>query len=67
MDLDWKNNNEFATCSEDRTILLWKIGKNEPTKRFIGHKDEISTIKWDPAVSLLASCSEDKTAMVWAA
>jgi transducin (beta)-like 1 len=41
MDIDWKNNNEFATCSEDKSILLWKIDQNEPVKKFEGHKDEI--------------------------
>lgn len=34
-------------------------------RKFEGHRDEISTIKWDPAGSLLASCSEDQTAMIW--
>jgi WD40 repeat protein len=37
MDADWKNNKELATCSGDKTILLWRLGEDKPIKEFRGH------------------------------
>ncbi|EFA78669.1 putative protein serine/threonine kinase [Heterostelium album PN500] len=65
LDIDWRNNTQFASCSTDRLIHLCEIGKNRPIKTFQGHDDEINAIKWDPSGTLLASCSDDTTAKIW--
>lgn len=65
LDVDWKNNVTFATCSTDKLIYVCKLGENAPLKRFEGHGDEVNAIKWDPTGSLLASCSDDCTAKIW--
>ncbi|ORX58485.1 WD40 repeat-like protein [Piromyces finnis] len=65
MDVDWKDNTTFASCSTDKQILVCQLGSLKPLKRFIGHEDEVNIIKWDPESSLLASCSDDRTACVW--
>ncbi|KAK2985658.1 hypothetical protein RJ640_006921 [Escallonia rubra] len=62
LDVDWRNNVSFATCSTDHMIYVCKVGENRPVKTFSGHKGEVNAIKWDPTGSLLASCSDDFTA-----
>ncbi|CAK0781123.1 hypothetical protein CVIRNUC_005291 [Coccomyxa viridis] len=65
LDVDWKNNTSFATCSTDKMIHVCKLGETQPLKTFEGHKDEVNAIKWDPTGKLLASCSDDHTAKIW--
>ncbi|GAX74780.1 hypothetical protein CEUSTIGMA_g2227.t1 [Chlamydomonas eustigma] len=65
LDVDWKNNTSFATCSTDKLIHVCKLGESTPQRTFQGHADEVNAIKWDPSGRLLASCSDDKTAKVW--
>uniref|UniRef100_A0ACD5XLS1 Uncharacterized protein n=2 Tax=Avena sativa TaxID=4498 RepID=A0ACD5XLS1_AVESA len=65
LDVDWRNNNSFATCSNDKMIYVCKIGDPRPVKAFSGHESEVNCIKWDPSGSLLASCSDDWTAKIW--
>nr|GMD99428.1 F-box-like/WD repeat-containing protein TBL1X isoform X2 [Ipomoea batatas] len=62
LDVDWRNNTSFATCSTDNMIYVCKVGDNRPVKSFSGHQGEVNAIKWDPSGSLLASCSDDSTA-----
>ena len=65
LDVDWRDDSTFATCSSDKTIHVCRLGLNRPLRTFTGHKDEVNAIKWDPSGRLLASCSDDKTAKVW--
>lgn len=65
LDVDWRNNASFATCSTDNMIYVCKIGEVRPVKAFSGHQGEVNAIKWDPSGSLLASCSDDGTAKIW--
>nr|CAD1819467.1 unnamed protein product [Ananas comosus var. bracteatus] len=65
LDVDWRNNNSFATCSTDNMIYVCKIGESRPVKAFSGHQGEVNAIKWDPTGSLLASCADDGTAKIW--
>eukprot|EP00798_Chlamydomonas_sp_ICE-L_P020287 gene20287-27045_t len=65
LDLDWRNNTTFASCSTDKLIYVCKLGETAPVKTFKGHTDEINAVRWDPSGKLLASCSDDRTAKVW--
>ncbi|CAM6099762.1 unnamed protein product [Calypogeia fissa] len=65
LDVDWRNNVSFATCSTDKMIYVCKLGESRPVKLFAGHQDEVNAIKWDPTGTLLASCSDDFTAKIW--
>jgi transducin (beta)-like 1 len=65
LDVDWRTNVSFATCSTDHMIYVCKVGENRPVKPFSGHQGEVNAIKWDPTGSLLASCSDDSTAKIW--
>uniref|UniRef100_A0A383WGZ9 LisH domain-containing protein n=1 Tax=Tetradesmus obliquus TaxID=3088 RepID=A0A383WGZ9_TETOB len=65
LDVDWRNNNTFATCSTDKAIHVCRLGETRPIKTFTGHTDEVNAIRWDPSSKLLASCSDDTSAKVW--
>lgn len=65
LDVDWRDDTSFATCSTDKSIHVCEYGKNRPLKTFLGHTDEVNAIKWDPTGSYLASCSDDYTAKIW--
>lgn len=65
LDVDWKNNDSFASCSTDMYIHLCKLGEVQPLKTFQGHTNEVNAIKWDPQGQLLASCSDDMSLKIW--
>lgn len=68
LDVDWKDLKTFASCSTDKTIKVCTIegADNQPIQTFLGHKDEVNAIKWDPSGNILASCSDDTSAKLWA-
>lgn len=65
LDVDWRNNDSFASCSTDMYIHLCKLGHDQPLKTFQGHTNEVNAIKWDPQGRLLASCSDDMSLKIW--
>eukprot|EP01052_Picozoa_sp_SAG31_P010703 SAG31_NODE_594_length_13670_cov_2.624642_5_plen_497_part_00 len=65
LDVDWRDDESFASCSTDNHIYVCQLGSDQPLRRFSGHKDEVNAVKWDPTGTLLASCSDDCTAKVW--
>lgn len=64
LDVDWLNNQQFASCSGDTRIAVSQIGKTH-TIFLEGHSGEVNKIEWDPDGRYLASCSDDKTVRVW--
>ena len=67
LDVDWASDRMFASCSSDRSIALCTLGQDTPSRTFTGHTDEINSISWSPAKTLLASGSDDGTARLWSA
>lgn len=65
LDVDWKDNETFASCSTDKTVQVCRVGATRPLKIYTGHTDEVNGVKWDPSGRYLASCSDDCTAKVW--
>lgn len=65
LDVDWKDDVTFASCSTDKTVQICRVGFARPIKTYTGHADEVNAVKWDPSGTLLASCSDDCTAKVW--
>jgi len=65
LDVDWRDDETFASCSTDRCIHVCTIGDTTPNKTFSGHKDEVNAITWDPSGRLLASCSDDCSTKLW--
>ncbi|KAG6846110.1 hypothetical protein H0H87_006474 [Tephrocybe sp. NHM501043] len=67
LDVDWLDNETFATCGADKAIYLMSVNETQPLKMLAprGHTDEINQIKINPAGTRLASCSDDRTARIW--
>ena len=65
LDVDWKDDTTFASCSSDQTVHIYNVDTNAPLKIYKGHKDEVNAVKWSPSGKYLASCSDDCTAKVW--
>jgi len=65
LDVDWRDNTSFASCSVDKMIYVCELGKKSPVRCFQGHSDEVNCLKWDCSGRFLASCSDDHTAKVW--
>lgn len=65
LDIAWRNNETFATCSTDKMIYLCEVGKQKPLTQFSGHTDEVNAIEWSSDSQRLVSCSDDFTARLW--
>eukprot|EP00040_Diaphanoeca_grandis_P015807 m.81094 g.81094 ORF g.81094 m.81094 type:complete len:474 (-) comp25384_c0_seq1:119-1540(-) len=73
LDVDWRNDECFASCSQDMAIYVCQVGAVTPVKRFgapggtssDGHTDEVNAIRWDSEGAYLASCSDDCSAKIW--
>eukprot|EP00039_Didymoeca_costata_P001260 m.51107 g.51107 ORF g.51107 m.51107 type:complete len:534 (+) comp10710_c0_seq1:180-1781(+) len=71
LDVDWRNAETFASCSQDMCIYVCQVGSFTPIRKFnggtgtVGHTDEVNAIKWDQSGKHLASCSDDFTAKIW--
>jgi transducin (beta)-like 1 len=65
LDVDWLDNQTFASCSGDTRIALCAIGRASVVQFLEGHKGEVNKIAWDSSRRLLASCSDDRTVRVW--
>nr|KAJ3422503.1 Transducin (beta)-like 1 X-linked receptor 1 [Polyrhizophydium stewartii] len=65
LDVDWRDDSTFATCSTDKQIYVCQLGSLEPLRQYSGHEHEVNAIKWDPSGTYLASCSDDRTAKIW--
>lgn len=65
LDVDWRDDRSFASCSSDKTVQYVEIGRSRPTRVFHGHTNEVNALQWDSGGSLLASCSDDRTVRIW--
>lgn len=65
LDVDWRDDKSFASCSTDKMIYLCSLDEPGPLRAYEGHRDEINCLRFDDSASLLASCSDDTTAKVW--
>lgn len=65
LDVSWRDHVTFATCSADKHIYINQMGSFEPLQQFVGHDEEVNSIRWDSTNLLLASSSDDCTAKIW--
>lgn len=65
LDADWRDDTTFATCSNDGTIAVCKLGSDKPLKVFGGQTSEVNMVRWDPTKELLAASSDDSMVRIW--
>lgn len=59
------NGNHIATCSRDKTIIVWDQESIEPKLTISGHEAPVNAIVYDGTGKRLVSASADKTIRVW--
>lgn len=75
LDVAWRDDSTFATCSTDSSIYVCKVGMNEREalcsfrganeSEGNGHSNDVNAVRWDPSKKVLASCSDDCTVRLW--
>ncbi|KAH8990194.1 WD40 repeat-like protein [Lactarius hatsudake] len=65
LDLDWLDEELFASCSADKVIHVLSVNHPEPIAVLTGHEGEVNQIKANPSGTRLMSCSDDMTARIW--
>lgn len=63
--IDWKNNNMFATGSQNGIIKIWDVQSSSAKKTLNSHESSIKALQWDPTGAFLASGGEDCVIKVW--
>ncbi|KAL8234037.1 hypothetical protein R6Q59_020137 [Mikania micrantha] len=63
LDVDWRNNVSFATCSNDNMIYVCKVGENRPVKTFVGH--QIWSMKQDTCLHDLKEHKKEIHTIRW--
>ncbi|GAA5902905.1 hypothetical protein JCM6882_009157 [Rhodosporidiobolus microsporus] len=61
LDVDWLDEQTWASASMDKTVHLLSTSRPTPLHRFRGHRDEVNAVHFSPCGTLLASCSDDST------
>ncbi|KAL0951702.1 hypothetical protein HGRIS_008377 [Hohenbuehelia grisea] len=65
LDIDWIDDETFASCGADHLIHIMKVGMAGPIRTFSGHEHEVNQVRCSKNRKLLATGSDDHTARVW--
>jgi transducin (beta)-like 1 len=65
LDVDWLDNDIFASASGDGTVYVFTLGQPKPTLVLAGHARDVNKLSWDRHRRTLATCSDDRTVRVW--
>ncbi|KAH9964195.1 WD40 repeat-like protein, partial [Russula dissimulans] len=65
LDLDWLDEELFASCSADKVIHVSSVKSAEPVAILTGHDGEVNQIKANHSGTRLMSCSDDMTVRIW--
>jgi transducin (beta)-like 1 len=65
LDVDWLDNQFFASASGDGTVYVFQLGQARATFMLTGHALDVNKIAWAPSRKILASCSDDRTVRIW--
>ena len=56
---------QFATSSQDGSIILWDFATGNPIQRYVGHTDRIYDIAFSPIDSQFISAGWDRELRLW--
>lgn len=60
------NESFVASGSEDNSVYIWHIRREEPLATLTGHTRTVTCVSWNPVYpSMLASSSDDGTVRIW--
>jgi WD40 repeat protein len=60
------NESFIASGSEDNTVYIWHVRREEPLAALHGHTRTVNCVSWNPIFhNMLASCSDDGTVRIW--
>lgn len=81
LEVDWKDDHIFASCSSDKSVQICRISEEMINGDFKAsdsnagswvlrkfenaHEADVNEVKWSPDGKFLASCSDDGTAKIW--
>ncbi|KAI6173461.1 F-box-like/WD repeat-containing protein ebi [Aphelenchoides besseyi] len=65
LDVDWIDEEMFASCSVDWYIHICRVGVNKPIRSYKAHENEVNAVKFNRISKLLASCSDDRSLKIW--
>lgn len=65
LDVEWLEEEYFATCGTECLVIIYKLGQDKPLVILDAHKDEVNQVRLSPSGHRLASCSDDQTAIIW--
>ncbi|KAI9507804.1 WD40 repeat-like protein [Russula earlei] len=65
LDLDWLDDELFASCSAEKVIHVLSVNRAEPVAVLTGHDGEVNQIKANSSGTRLMSCSDDMTVRIW--
>ncbi|KAJ8943876.1 hypothetical protein NQ318_019358 [Aromia moschata] len=59
------DNKQFASSSEDHSIMVWNVNQNVRSYNCVGHTDIVTSVEYSSDGKLLASASKDQTVRFW--
>lgn len=55
----------LASCSADKTLIIWELRNMKPLHHIKGHKSEVNAVSFSPDSTTLLSCSRDCKVNLW--
>jgi mitogen-activated protein kinase organizer 1 len=59
------DNSKIASCSSDKSVLLWDVSTGNTLQRYRGHNSKVNCVKFNADGTLLITSSYDATVKVW--
>jgi WD40 repeat protein len=55
----------FASGGQDSVVRLWSTDRSSPARMFVGHVNDVNTVKFHPNVNYIASGGNDRNCRLW--
>lgn len=61
----WGPNNLYLLSAQHKELTLWEIDSHEPVRKFVGHQDQVSSLRLSADQKSLLTASWDGSIRVW--